>query len=165
MAKSKLFSEKPPSRAEAASIRLDVARSKASFAGISFPQQKPRTIAEKEAESERLEKLYQQYQEERKKEWEEKRREFERRAPIREALVTGDPQKIISALYRVVPTDEQDLLDEYDSDGIIEIAEIYGLGSMPLEEALEKWNEQHAEAVKEVENGESEVNWKEEDIF
>lgn len=165
MAKSKIFSGKPPSRASAASIRLDVARSKARFAGISFPQQKPRTIAEKEAEAERLEKLYEEFEEKRREEEEEKRREFERRAPIREALVTGDSQAIISALYRVVPSDEQDLLDEYDSSELIEIAEIYGLGTMPLEEALEKWNEQHAEAVKEVEKGESEVNWKEEDIF
>lgn len=164
MAKNRLFSGKPPSRAEAASIRLDVARMQARWAGEEVPKYKPRTIAEKEAEAERLEKIYEEWK--RKKEEEAKnRKEYERRSPIREALATGDSAAIISALYRVVPSDEQDLLDEYDSNELVQIAEVYGNGSMPLEEAIAQWQEQNEEALSDMESGEYEVNWKEEDLF
>lgn len=165
MSKNKIFSGKPPSRAEAASSRLDVARAYARGAGISFPKAKPRTVAEKEAEAKRLEKLYQHYQEERKKEWDEKLAEFERRQPIRYALSTNDSASIISALYRVVPSSEQDQLDEYDSNELVKIAEIYGNGYMPLEESIQMYEEQRAEAEAEIKSGSYDVNWKEEDPF
>lgn len=165
MAKNKIFSGKPPSRAGAASSRLTAARAFAKGAGISFPENKPRTTAEKEAEAERLEKLYQQYQEERKKEWAENQREFARRQPIRDALATSDSQAVISALYRVVPSAEQDQLEEYDSDELVRIAAIYGMGYMPLEEAIQKYEEQRAEAEAEVNAGTYDVDWKEEDPF
>lgn len=167
MAKNKIFSGKPPSRAEAASSRLDVARAYARGAGISFPKAKPRKVAEKEAEAARLEKLIAEEQEKKKKEWQEKQNkaEFERRQPIREALRTNDSAAIISALYRVVPSSEQDQLDEYDSNELVKIAEIYGNGFMPLEEAIQQYEEQRAEAEAEMEDGSYDVNWKEEDLF
>lgn len=164
MAKNKIFSGKPPSRAEAASIRLDVARMKARWAGEEVPKYKPRTIAEKEAESERLENIYDEWKKQ-KEEDEKNRREFERRSPIRDALATGDSAAIISALYRVVPSSEQDLLEEYDSNELVQIAEIYGNGFMPLEEALKQWQKQNEEAFQEMEAGIYDVNWKEEDLF
>lgn len=177
MAKSHIFSGKGQTRAEAASIKATLAAMAARRVGIQ-PGAKPRTIAEKEAWAEELErraaeaaeKLREEERkrkeyEEQKRKWEENKREYARRQPIRDALEGGQSSEIISALYRVVPSDEQDQLDEYDSDELVAIAAIYGNGSMPLSEAIEKYEEQKAKAFEEMERGEYEVNWQEEDLF
>lgn len=171
MAKSHIFSGKEPSRAEKASIKATLAEMEARREGIQ-PGAKPRSIAEKEKWAEELaqraaEAAEKRREEERKQREEEAERsaEFQRRQPIRDALESGNSADIISALYRVVPSDEQDLLDEYDSNELVAIAEIYGNGSMPLSEAIEKYEEQRAEAEEEMERGEYEVNWEEEDLF
>lgn len=170
MAKSHIFSGKEPSRAEKASIKATLAEMEARREGIQ-PGARPRTIAEKEKWAEELaqraaeaaEKLREE--ERKQREEEERRAEFQRRQPIREALASGNSADIISALYRVVPSDEQDQLDEYDSNELVAIAEIYGNGTMPLSEAIEKYEEQRAEAEEEMARGEYEVNWEEEDLF
>lgn len=170
MAKNRLFSGKGQTRAEAASIKATLAEMAARREGIQ-PGAKPRTIAEKEAWAEELERRAaeaaekRREQERKQREEEERRAEFQRRQPIREALANGNSADIISALYRVVPSDEQDLLDEYDSNELVAIAEIYGNGTMTLSEAIEKYEEQRAEAEEEMERGEYEVNWEEEDLF
>lgn len=170
MAKNRIFSGKGQTRAEAASIKATLAEMAARREGIQ-PGAKPRTVAEKEKWAEELaqraaEAAEKRREEERKQRKEEERRaEFKRRQPIREALASGESSQIISALYRVVPSDEQDMLDEYDSNELVAIAEIYGNGTMPLSEAIEKYEEQRAEAEEEMAQGEYEVNWEEEDLF
>lgn len=163
MAKSHIFSGKEPSRAEKASIKATLAEMEARREGIQ-PGARPRSIAEKEKWAEELAKKAEEARERREKE-EEKQREYKRRQPIRDAIASGESSQIISALYRVVPSDEQDLLDEYDSNELVAIAEIYGNGTMPLSEAIEKYEEQKAEAEEEMARGEYEVNWEEEDLF
>lgn len=163
MAKSHIFSGKEPSRAEKASIKATLAVMAARREGIQ-PGARPRKIAEKEKWAEELAKKAEEARERREEE-EKKQREYKRRQPIRDAIASGESSQIISALYRVVPSEEQDLLDEYDSNELVAIAEIYGNGTMPLEEAIEKYEEQRAEAKEEMERGEYEVNWEEEDLF
>lgn len=163
MAKSHIFSGKEPSRAEKASIKATLAEMEARREGIQ-PGAKPRTIAEKEKWSEELAKKAEKARERRKKE-EKEQREYKRRQPIRDAIASGESSSIISALYRVVPSEDQDMLDEYDSNELVAIAEIYGNGSMPLSEAIEKYEEQKAEAEEEMARGEYDVNWEEEDLF
>ena len=170
MAKSHIFSGKEPSRAEKASIKATLAEMEARRENIQ-PGAKPRTIAEKEKWAEELAQRAAEARErrkeseERKRQWEENKREYARRQPIRDALEGGQSSEIISALYRVVPSDEQDQLDEYDSDELVAIAAIYGNGSMPLSEAIAKYEEQKSKAFEEMERGEYEVNWQEEDLF
>lgn len=163
MAKNRIFSGKGQTRAEAASIKATLAAMAARREGIQ-PGAKPRTVAEKEKWAEELAKKAEEARERREKK-EKEQREYKRRQPIRDAIASGESSAIISALYRVVPSDDQDLLDEYDSNELVAIAEIYGNGSMPLSEAIEKYEEQRAEAEEEMERGEYEVNWEEEDLF
>lgn len=170
MAKSHIFSGKEPSRAEKAANRLQLAEMDARRVGLD-PGAKPRTIAEKEAKAEKLEQEVKEIDQKRKeeeqkrREEDERRKEYKRRQPIRDAIASGDSSQIISALYRVVSSDEQDLLDEYDSNELVAIAEIYGNSTMPLEEAIEKYEEQRAKTEEEMARGEYDVNWEEEDLF
>lgn len=170
MAKSHIFSGKEPSRAEKAANRLQLAEMDARRVGID-PGANPRTIAEKEAKAEQLEQKVKEIEQKRKeeerkqREAEERRKEFQRRKPIREALESGNFGEVAGALVRVLTSDEQEELQEYDSKEIMAIAEIYANSIMPLSEAIAAYEAQRAAAEAEMARGEYDVNWQEEEPF
>lgn len=163
MAKNKIFSGRKLGSATRANIELRELNRELQRAGLEpvraegrstkayqEAQQKAREALEDEERRKERERLREET--EQKQRVETRREKFER---VTRELEEADKYHYMAVLREILTPEEQELLNGYSSDEIVQIAEIFlDNEDLKMEEAIEKYHAQQQTAFEDMANGE-----------